>query len=60
MNCPQAWHGGLPMGLLVECKYNIKHRGQHRNQANDISWSGKLSAEEMEIANALRGEEGND
>lgn len=52
--CPQAWHGGLSAGLLVECKYAEKHRGEHRNKANDLSWSGKLSAEEMEVATALR------
>lgn len=54
--CPQAWHGGLPL-LLVECKYKSKHRGQHRNQAGDLSWSGKLTDAEMETANALRGGE---
>lgn len=51
--CPQAWHGGLPAGLLVECIYEVKHRGWHRD-GNGLSWGGKLTAEEKQKAAALR------
>lgn len=54
MNCPQAWHGGLGLGLLLECKYAEKHRGKHRNETADLEWSGKLTAEEMARAEELR------
>jgi hypothetical protein len=52
--CPQAWHGGLSAGLLVECKYEDKHRGKHRNAAGDLEWGGKLTPEEERTAAALR------
>lgn len=52
--CPQAWHGGLPVGLLVECKYLERHRGQHRNAKGTLAWSGKLTAAELGLAAALR------
>jgi hypothetical protein len=52
--CPQAWHGGLPVGLLVECKYSAKHKGWHRNAEGNLEWGGKLTDEEMAMADALR------
>lgn len=52
--CPQAWHGGLPAGLLVECRFEARHRGQHRNAAADIAWGGKLTDDEHALADALR------
>lgn len=55
MNCPQAWHGGLQFCMLIECKYQEKHRGKHRNAAGDLEWSGKLTEQEMDIAEKLRG-----
>jgi hypothetical protein len=54
--CPQAWHGGLSSGLLVECRYEERHRGVHRNAAGTLSWSGKLNPDERARAEALRGE----
>lgn len=53
-SCPQAWHGGLPAGLLVECRYTPGHRGRHRNAAGDLEWSGKLTDDEVALADALR------
>lgn len=53
--CPQAWHGGLPAGLLRECKCEAGHRGQHRNAAGDLAWGGKLTDEEHALAAVLRG-----
>jgi hypothetical protein len=52
-NCPNAWHGGLPAGLLVECIYEPKHRGWHRD-GKGLSWGGKLTDAERELANQLR------
>lgn len=52
--CPQAWHGGLPVGILHECKYSAKHRGVHRNAAGNLEWTGKLTEEEMALADELR------
>lgn len=52
--CPQAWHGGLAAGLLVECRFEEKHRGQHRNADGDMAWGGKLTAEEERLADELR------
>jgi hypothetical protein len=52
--CPQAWHGGLAAGLLVECRFESKHRGWHRNVDGSLSWGGKLTAEELARAAALR------
>lgn len=51
--CPQAWHGGLAAGLLVECIYAAKHRGWHRD-GKGLSWGGKLTAEEQRTADELR------
>lgn len=51
--CPQAWHSGLEAGLLVECIYEEKHRGWHRD-GKGLSWGGKLTAEEMQLADKLR------
>jgi len=52
--CKQAWHGGLKTGLLVECRYEAKHRGRHRNATGDLEWGGKLTAEEELLADELR------
>jgi hypothetical protein len=52
--CPQAWHGGLPVGLLRDCKYVAGHRGWHRDLSGDLQWGGKLTEEELATANALR------
>lgn len=52
--CPHAWHGGLGLGLLIECKYKKKHSGSHRSEGGDLSWTGKLSDAEMARANELR------
>jgi hypothetical protein len=52
--CPQAWHGGLAAGLLVECKYAAKHKGWHRNEAGNLEWGGSLTDEEMAMAEELR------
>jgi hypothetical protein len=52
--CPQAWHGGLPAGLLVECRLRARHRGWHRSEDGALSWGGKLTADEVAAANALR------
>lgn len=58
--CPQAWHGGLhdglPVKLLIECRFPAKHRGWHRNADGTVSWGGKLTPEEMATAEALRAE----
>jgi hypothetical protein len=51
--CPQAWHTGLAAGLLIECIYEAKHRGWHRD-GKGLSWGGKLTAEEQRQAAALR------
>ena len=56
--CPQAWHGGLhaglPVNLLIECRFHAGHRGQHRNEDSTLSWSGKLTDEELALAEQLR------
>ena len=52
--CPHAWSMGLPVGLLRECRYRKGHTGSHRNAAGDLSWSGKLTAEELALAERLR------
>jgi hypothetical protein len=52
--CPQAWHGGLPAGLLRDCKYVAGHRGAHRDLSGDLSWSGKLTDEELALAEKIR------
>lgn len=52
--CPHAWHGGLPAGILRDCKYLTKHRGQHRDLSGGLAWSGKLTDEELAQADALR------
>lgn len=54
MRCPQAWHGGLPVGLLTECKYDQGHRGSHRNETGTLSWTGKLTELELVQAEELR------
>ncbi|WP_133616554.1 hypothetical protein [Leucobacter luti] len=40
--------------LLTECKHPPKHRGPHRSADGKVSWTGKLSVDEMEFAEALR------
>jgi hypothetical protein len=52
--CPQAWHGGLPAGLLVECRFKPGHRSWHRNADGTMQWSGKLTAGEKTLATRLR------
>lgn len=52
--CPQAWHGGLSAGVLVECTLPVGHRGWHRNAKRTMSWGGKLTPEEVVIAETLR------
>lgn len=53
-NCPQAWHTGLAVGMLVECRFDPKHRGWHRNGDGSLSWGGRLTEAEQEMATALR------
>lgn len=53
-SCPQAWHGGLEAGLLVECDHRARHRGLHRNKKGDLSWGGYLTDAEHDLANELR------
>jgi hypothetical protein len=55
--CPQAWHGGLPAGLLVECRFEAGHRGWHRDESGDLSWGGKLTDLELAVADKLRTEQ---
>jgi len=52
--CPQAWHGGLDMGLLVECRLAERHVGWHRSADGTLIWGGKLTAEEQARAAELR------
>lgn len=52
-SCPQAWHGGLRSGLLVECIHEPKHRGWHRD-GKGLSWGGKLTARERLVVEKLR------
>lgn len=52
--CPHAWHVGLAVGRLTECKYQAGHRGWHRDAHGHLAWGGKLTAEEMATADALR------
>jgi hypothetical protein len=52
--CPQAWHGGLTAGILIECALAPKHRGWHRSASGDLQWGGKLTPEEHELADQLR------
>lgn len=54
--CPQAWHGGLSVGLLRECARPPGHRGQHADGTGALSWGGKLTEGEMLKAEALRWE----
>lgn len=52
--CPQAWPPGLAIGLLRECRFAAKHRGWHRDEFGKLAWGGKLTDEEMALADALR------
>jgi len=52
--CPQAWHGGLDIGLLVECRLAERHVGWHRSADGSLIWGGKLSEAEMARAEELR------
>jgi hypothetical protein len=52
--CPQAWHGGLPAAILIECALAPKHRGWHRAATGDLQWGGKLTPDEHELADQLR------
>lgn len=52
--CPQAWHGGLHVGILRDCKYVAGHRGPHRDLALSVQWGGKLTDEELARAHELR------
>ena len=58
--CPHAWHGGLASGLVVPCRFSAKHRGQHRNASGSLSWSGKLTADELTRLAALLAEQPGD
>lgn len=53
-DCPHAWPTGLALGMVIECKYEAKHRGWHRNKAGDLAWGGKLTDTERQIADELR------
>lgn len=52
--CPQAWHGGLHVGVLRNCKYDAGHRGPHRDAEGHVQWAGKLTDEELTRAAELR------
>ncbi|WP_458838792.1 hypothetical protein [Leucobacter sp. HY1910] len=46
--------------VLTECKFPAGHRGAHRSVDGKVSWTGKLSDDEMafaEVLRAARGEE---
>lgn len=45
---------GLVSGLLVECRFQAKHRGQHRNEDSTLSWGGHLTDDEVARAEQLR------
>jgi hypothetical protein len=52
--CPQAWHGGLRVGLLRECRHETGHRGWHRTVDGSIAWGGRLTEAEQALAAELR------
>jgi hypothetical protein len=52
--CPQAWHMGLPAGVLRECRYTAGHRGWHRDVSDELQWGGKLTEDERARADQLR------
>lgn len=40
--------------VLTECKHPANHRGAHHSADGKVSWTGKLSDDEMQFAEALR------
>lgn len=40
--------------LLTECQHEAGHRGAHRSVDGKVSWTGKLTDDEMAFAEALR------
>lgn len=47
--CPEFWPTGVKVGLLIPCAKDVKHRGTHVNAAQDLRWTGKMTAEERAL-----------
>lgn len=43
------------VGIVVECERPVKHSREHRNRAQQVSWTGKAEPREREYADMLRG-----